>query len=135
MRNAVFRNERQECLCSSEARDIGSGEVEGDGSAPVIAQSVDFGSRTTTSSALGVGLSPISRHEQPPVRPNGCTVRRPAGDASITERRSSLPAWAAGLGQRIEDTRPDTFLGPADEAIVDGFPRPIDIWCIEPAAA
>lgn len=86
----------------SKFGDIGSAEVEGDGSAPVVTQDAGLGSRTTTSSAQGMGLSPFSRHEQPPVRPNGCTVRRPAGDASITERRSSgkRAALLSNVGSR-----------------------------------
>ncbi len=41
----------------------------------------------------------------------------------------------AGLGQGVEEPCPDTFLRPANKAIVEGFPRPLDLWRIDPAAA
>ncbi len=44
------RNERQEGFCSGEIRDINSCEMEGDRSAFVVAQGMNFGSRATTSS-------------------------------------------------------------------------------------
>jgi hypothetical protein len=40
----------------------------------------------------------------------------------------------AGSRQRAEDAFPDAPLGPADEPIIEGFLRPIDIGAVDPTA-